>query len=110
VKFEEQGYDQEERYFAQREAELRRRRREEFREQIELSERDKLREQHYMHCPKCGQVLKEILYHEVPVDICPFCQGMWLDKGELEQLSAKTGGIVGFFRSMFRLEGGPGMP
>jgi hypothetical protein len=97
----ETGYDQEERYFAKREAELREKRRLEYAEKRTLEERIKLQEQHYMHCPKCGQVLKEVEYSGVPIDICPHCQGMWLDKGELDQLQHKSGGITGMFSKLF---------
>lgn len=40
-------------------------------------------------CPKCGETLEEILFQEIMVDRCPGCQGVWLDSGELERLTAQ---------------------
>lgn len=42
-------------------------------------------------CPKCGDALEEVSFQEVLVDRCPSCQGIWLDPGELERLTAKEG-------------------
>lgn len=40
-----------------------------------------------MKCPKDKSVLGSRIYEgDVEVDACPSCQGMWLDKGELEQI------------------------
>lgn len=40
-----------------------------------------------MKCPKDESVLESRTYEgDVEVDACPSCQGMWLDKGELEQI------------------------
>ena len=44
-----------------------------------------------MHCPKCGSALDEIMFRGVRVDKCFACGGVWLDDGELEELSAKPG-------------------
>ena len=37
-------------------------------------------------CPGCRASLFELLYQEVHIDHCPTCGGLWLDRGELEQL------------------------
>lgn len=43
-----------------------------------------------MKCPKCESVdLKKQTFlfdDSVEIDVCPTCGGMWLDKGELDQL------------------------
>ena len=39
-----------------------------------------------MQCPHCGVLLTEILKAGVPVDVCDQCRGIWLDRGELEQI------------------------
>jgi len=40
-----------------------------------------------MKCPRDGSPLDTIKYEaEIEVDQCPQCHGMWLDKGELEQI------------------------
>ena len=38
-------------------------------------------------CPKCGEGLKEEDFHGVNIDRCISCNGIWLDDGELDQLS-----------------------
>jgi Zn-finger nucleic acid-binding protein len=54
-------------------------------------ERRKLKELHFMHCPKCGHVLKPEDFSGVTVDRCTFCEGVYLDPGELEQIVLKQG-------------------
>lgn len=49
-------------------------------------EKQRLKELHYMHCPKCGHELLEETHHGILIDRCPHCQGVWLDTGELEQM------------------------
>ena len=45
-----------------------------------------------MHCPKCSECpLDTFIYafdSGIELDRCPQCQGIWLDKNELEQVSA----------------------
>ncbi len=38
-------------------------------------------------CPRCGGTLKERAFHNVKVDVCSSCRGIWLDHGELELLA-----------------------
>ncbi|MBU0471419.1 MAG: zf-TFIIB domain-containing protein [Nanoarchaeota archaeon] len=38
-------------------------------------------------CPRCSSKLDKIKKNEIVIDVCPFCQGMWLDDGEIEKLS-----------------------
>lgn len=41
------------------------------------------------HCPLCGRVLKEAELKQVPglrIDLCPECDGVWFDDGELRAL------------------------
>lgn len=54
-------------------------------------ERRKLKELHYMRCPKCGHELKPEDFGGVTVDRCTFCEGVYLDPGELEQIVLKRG-------------------
>jgi Zn-finger nucleic acid-binding protein len=39
-----------------------------------------------MKCPVCDETLREVQKHNVNVDICPGCKGVWLDRGELEKI------------------------
>ena len=31
--------------------------------------------------------MKKIIKHKITIDACPFCEGMWLDDGEIEKLN-----------------------
>jgi uncharacterized protein len=55
-----------------------------------------IREACYMHCPKCGEPLKERSFQKVLIDQCTGCSGIWLDAGELEAVAGKEeGGWLG---------------
>lgn len=42
-----------------------------------------------MKCPRCSSELKQQQQGKgVEIDVCPQCQGVWLDRGELERLTA----------------------
>ena len=58
-------------------------------------EKKKLKDLHYMRCPKCGMELEEITFMNILIDICNECNGIWLDKGELEAMLAKESGFFG---------------
>jgi Zn-finger nucleic acid-binding protein len=55
-----------------------------------------------MKCPKCGMQLEEIPLDDVRVDKCLSCEGLWLDKGELEVIRQEDGGFIGTIVSVFR--------
>jgi hypothetical protein len=38
-----------------------------------------------MECPNDNEYLEKILFHNVEVDYCPRCLGVWFDKDELRQ-------------------------
>ncbi len=78
--------ENEERYFKQHELKLRMERLEREQAMLAESEKRRLKELHYMHCPKCGQKLAPEPYGKVEVDVCPSCKGMWLDATELDQI------------------------
>lgn len=56
---------------------------------------------HLQKCPRCGGDLKEKQSEQVKIDECTDCGGIWLDKGELEQLArvnkarGVSGGVLG---------------
>ena len=68
------------------------------------AERQKLKDLHYMKCPKCGHDLKEETLENVQLDRCTFCEGIFLDPGELDQLVLKKDDErKGFFRRLVKL-------
>ncbi len=80
--------------------EISRRREDARRRNSELSdeERERRKQLHWMCCPKCGTDLSEVQFRQVKVDKCFSCGGVFLDDGELEQLTGKPG----WFESMLR--------
>ena len=87
------GYDQEEAYFRQKDAQL-------------LAQRRARLDAHRRHldvdtlkCPRCGLEMQEVAIEHVKVDRCTECGGVYLDKGELEILRHVRPG--GFFRRLF---------
>jgi ribosomal protein L32 len=67
-----------------------REKREKERAQLEAAaEREQLKKAHFMKCPKCGHDLKEENVSGVNLDRCTFCEGIYLDAGELEALFLK---------------------
>jgi ribosomal protein L37AE/L43A len=48
-----------------------------------------LKELARMRCPKCGEHLTTTKHLDVSIDECPACRGVWLDKGELEEITRR---------------------
>ena len=91
----------EEEYFARQEAERKRKLAEERQATVLAEDRDRERTLHFMKCPKCGMPLEEIAFADVRVDKCFSCEGLWLDRGELEAIRKKEGGFMGRLLSVF---------
>ena len=58
-------------------------------------EQRRLKELHWMRCPKCGQELVTENHGPVEIDLCPNCRGLWLDANELETILKNEGGYFG---------------
>ncbi|MCA9695461.1 MAG: zf-TFIIB domain-containing protein, partial [Myxococcales bacterium] len=52
---------------------------------LDEDERKRLKDLHWMHCPKCGDDMAEVQFRGVQIDKCFACGGVYLDDGELEQ-------------------------
>ncbi len=93
--------EQEEEYFAK--LEIQRRLKVEAEKALQLAEEEKkrLRDLHYLHCPKCGTKLEEAMMKGVTVDICPACHGIWFDAGELDNITAEAKGLFSSIREVF---------
>ncbi len=65
-----------------------------------VEQRRQRREQHWMKCPKCGHELAVESLEGVEIDRCTFCEGFFLDAGELEKLFLQR--TQGERRSIFR--------
>lgn len=90
---EEHDRKREDEWFRQNErqlleaAKVAREKREREREAKEAEEtRRRLKEAHFMKCPKCGHDLKTEDLDGIEIDRCSFCEGVFFDAGELDQL------------------------
>ncbi|MBN1610108.1 MAG: zf-TFIIB domain-containing protein [Polyangiaceae bacterium] len=94
--------DKEQEYFARQEFERRKKAEQERQDALAQAERARLQKLHYMKCPKCGMDLVEIDYRGLKVDKCTGCEGVWLDPGELESVSAMDRPSLDRLFSVFR--------
>jgi hypothetical protein len=64
-------------------------------------EKKKLKDLHWMHCPKCGMEMKTIEINEVEIDKCFACGGLYFDDGELEKVSGREGDFFSGMNTVF---------
>jgi excinuclease UvrABC ATPase subunit len=95
------GVSGEEEYFARLEVERARKVAEERQATLLAEERERDHALHFMKCPKCGMQLEEIAFGDVRVDKCFSCDGLWLDKGELDLIQQKESGFMGRLLGVF---------
>jgi hypothetical protein len=69
---------------------------------LKTEERERDRILHFMRCPKCGLLLEKMVFGNVRIDKCFGCEGIWLDKGELETLQTKQPGFMRRMLNAFR--------
>jgi uncharacterized protein len=77
----------------------------EMRVKLDAERKAMERKAHQNKCPRCGADLEEQHAEHVRIDECPECGGIWLDKGELEQLrrvNRARGASGGVLSSLFR--------
>ncbi len=92
--------ENEEEYFARQEFERLKARARKNCEGEKESECTRLKELHYMCCPKCGHAMVEVELEGIKVDKCTCCKGIYFDDGELEQILEKQPGR--FLKTVFR--------
>ena len=92
----------EDEYFARQEVERKRRWAEEREAQLITERGERERDLSFMKCPKCGAQLEEIAFGGVRIDKCFGCEGIWLDKGELDLIRKKEAGFVETLPNVFR--------
>ena len=79
--------EKEEEYFVRMEYERRKKIEVEKQQKPAEEGKKRLKDLHYMRCPKYGMEFIEIDYKGIKVDKCSECEGIWLDAGELEAIS-----------------------
>ena len=79
-----EGYDKEEEYFYRKNLELIEKTRKKLDAERAAARQREQKKAHWMVCPKCGGKLQEVNVKGVMVDHCGSCNGVFLDKGEIE--------------------------
>jgi len=94
--------DHEEEYFARLEFERLQKVEQDKQNKLAAEEKKRLKELHYLCCPKCGMHLVEIDYRGIKVDRCSACLGIWLDTGELEAVTKLGTPVLDKLFSIFK--------
>jgi hypothetical protein len=95
----------EDEYFVKEDAEKKRKIALQLKKETAAEEQRRLKELHFMHCPKCGMDMHEVRYGPTDVDVCFACGGIFLDKGELEHLVKKEPkGVMSSILNWFKEE------
>jgi Zn-finger nucleic acid-binding protein len=95
----------EDEYFVKEDAEKKRRIAQQVKKETALEEQRRLKELHWMRCPKCGMEMHEVHYGKADVDVCFSCGGIFLDKGEIEQLvQREPRGVMSSILNWFKEE------
>jgi len=94
--------EREEEYYARKEFEDKQKREEVKQIELEIAEKQKLKELHFMNCPKCGMKLIEVNYKNIEVDKCSGCNGIWLDAGELEAVAKLNQSVLNNWFDTFK--------
>ena len=95
----------EDEYFVREDAEKKRKLAKKAAHDAVESERKRLKDLHWMHCPKCGMELHEVDFRGIDVDVCFHCNGVFLDQGELSTIvKDTTKGLMGAILNMFKEE------
>ncbi len=87
----------EDKYFAQREAEIL--------EDLKDARKARSADERRCPCAPCeGAVLERVMHSNIEIDRCPKCNGVWLDSGELELLTTHgkqdSNAFTRFFRNL----------
>ncbi len=91
IELDERGRALENEYFHRKEQELL----EKMKSKIASEEARSLE----LQCPKCDGVLHETSFENIAIDVCDKCHGVWLDAGELAQITQKD--ESGWFGKVF---------
>jgi hypothetical protein len=95
----------EEEYFVREDAEKKRKLALQAVKDAAAAEKKRLKDLHWMRCPKCGMELHEIDFRGLDVDVCFNCNGVFLDQGELAAImKQETHSVMSSILNLFKLE------
>lgn len=91
-------------YFVREDAERIRKLAHTLRKQLEVAERERLRNLHWMRCPRCGDEMHAVTFRGMVAELCLACRGLFLDERELAHLAPRSAhgvmsGILNWFRA-----------
>jgi hypothetical protein len=93
---------QEEEYFKKIEAEQKAKLKAQQNADDDVASAASRRELHYHKCGKCGSDMNTETYRGIEIEICPSCNAVLLDPGELKQLAGEDNSAwVSSFFSVF---------
>jgi Zn-finger nucleic acid-binding protein len=110
--FRKDGYSREEEYFYRINRELIERKRQELDAARAARREENETKAHWMRCPKCGGRMESVNLLKIQVDRCSRCQGVFLDRGELDTLLQvkESHTFLARLKKLFELpQKGPGM-
>ncbi len=95
----------EDEYFVREDAEKKRRIALETKKALAAEEQKRLKDLHFMCCPKCGMKLQQIRFRKVDVDACFSCGGLFIDKGQVDRIAKPEGkGVMWTVLNWFKEE------
>jgi len=95
----------EDEYFVREDAEKKRRLALQAKREKEAGELKRLKDLHWMHCPKCGLEMHELKLRGVDVDVCFGCNGVFLDQRDLEHFDKhESRGVMSAILNWFKPE------
>jgi acetyl-CoA carboxylase beta subunit len=93
--------ESEDEYFARLELEKRKQWEKDRAAERSAEEKKKLKDLHFMKCPKCGHDLHSFELRGISLDRCVNCNGTWFDAGEMELLLKGDEGVLGRIKRVF---------
>lgn len=93
--------DKEQEYFARQELERRQREQKELTAKMATAEKERLKELHWMRCPKDGMELAEFEFRGIKLDRCGTCGGVWFDGGEMDAMLSREGDFFSRLKTFF---------
>ena len=95
----------EDEYFVREDAEKKRRIALDLKRTLAAAEQRRLKELHWMHCPKCGMEMHEMRMGDLEVEACFSCGGVFLEKEDIDVIAhPKQKGIMAAILNWFKEE------
>lgn len=89
-------------FFAREDAEKMRKLAAEMKKTLAAEERKRLKDLHWMHCPKCGMQMAPMRLRDMEVDTCFSCGGVFLEKRDIDVIAhPKQKGIMAAILNWF---------